>query len=323
VTAPPRRRRWGLRVLLVAVVTGLVVTGAALAVDLGTPRRASPPAGLHFVQAGDVHTRYRQWGDAGTPVVLVPGAVETADTFAPLGEVLGRTHRVYALDLTGTGYSTPVAPFDLAHYADQVLAFTAALGLTGRDAPVLVGHSLGAAVVGLAALQGGPDRVAGVMFLDGDAAPLPGISVARLLVVEPFRSAAVRLVLAADPVIRALYDSQCGPGCPPLSAAGLDQWRRPLEQPGAETAMWATLAHGIPALSAAQLAALRASPIPKAVAFGEQDPQYAPGTAAAVARRIGAPPPTMVPGRHLVMVSSPTQVAAAIDALVARTGARG
>jgi len=37
--------------------------------------------------------------------------------------------------------------------------------------------------------------------------------------------------------------------------------------------------------------------------------------AALTARRIGAPPPVYVPGRHLTMISSPRQVASAIDSL--------
>jgi hypothetical protein len=38
----------------------------------------------------------------------------------------------------------------------------------------------------------------------------------------------------------------------------------------------------------------------------------------ATARRIGAPPPVFVPGRHLTMIASPRPVAAAISALAAR-----
>jgi hypothetical protein len=37
--------------------------------------------------------------------------------------------------------------------------------------------------------------------------------------------------------------------------------------------------------------------------------------AALTARRIGSPPPVYVPGRHLTMIASPRQVAAAIDSL--------
>lgn len=83
----------------------------------------------------------------------MPGAFETAGTFAALGTALGAHHRVFAIDLTGTGYSTASPPFSAAHLAGQLLAFLAAKGLTGRESPVLVGHSSGAAVAGRAALH--------------------------------------------------------------------------------------------------------------------------------------------------------------------------
>ncbi len=289
----------------------------SLLYNAATDVRAGRPPGLTFVRAGDLLTRYRAWGRGGSPVVLVPGAFETADTFAALGAVLGSTHRVYALDLTGTGYSQARPPYTVGRLAGQVLAFVAAMHLTGREAPVLVGHSSGAAVVGLAALEGGR-RVAGVMFLDGDAAPLPGGSGLRRLVLDPYRTTLFRLGLRSDWAVRALYDRECGPACPRLTAAGVETWRRPLQQPGAEQALWATLRTGIPSLTSGQLDALRSLAMPKSVAWGADDPQYPAGTAAKVADRIGAPAPTLVPGRHLTMVSSPRQVAAAIQALCDR-----
>jgi pimeloyl-ACP methyl ester carboxylesterase len=309
--------RWLLRWLVVAVV---LLTVASLLYNVVTSRRAGRPAGLAFVRAGDVRTRYRTWGTGGSPVVLIPGAFETADTFAVLGARLGTDHLVYALDLTGTGYSQARAPFTVAHFASQVLAFISAMGLTGRNAPVLVGHSSGAAVAGLAALEGGR-RVAGVMFLDGDAEPLAAPSFLRHLVIDPYRTTVFRLGLSSDWVIRSIYSSQCGPACPRLSQAGVETWRRPLQQPGAETALWSMLQTGIPSLTEAQLGRLRASPLPKSVVFGADDPQYSKAAPAQVAARIGAPPPTIVPGRHLTMISSARQVAAAIRALWARTAA--
>jgi pimeloyl-ACP methyl ester carboxylesterase len=267
-----------------------------------------------------METRYRAWGTTGRPVVLIPGALETADTFAALGARLGTDHRVFAIDLTGTGYSQARPPFNVAHDAAQVLAFIHATGLTGPNAPIVVGHSSGAAVAGLAALDGGP-RVAGVMFLDGDAQPLAVPSLARYLVIGPYRTTLFRLGLSLDWVVRTIYDSQCGPLCPPLSAAGVEGWRRPLQQPGAEDALWSTLRTGIPSLTGAQLTRLRRSPVPKSVVFGAGDPQYSPGTPARVAARIGAPRPVIVPGRHLTMISSPGQVAAAIRALSHRAAA--
>jgi pimeloyl-ACP methyl ester carboxylesterase len=75
------------------------------------------PGGLLMVRGGGFDTRYREWGTGGTPIVLVPGAFETADTFDALGLVLRATHRVYAIDLTGTGYSAPSPPYTAAHEA--------------------------------------------------------------------------------------------------------------------------------------------------------------------------------------------------------------
>ena len=304
------------------IVAGLVVAVCAITVasflfDLATGPKAGRPPGLRFVRAGDVETRYRAWGTAGSPVVLVPGAFETADTYAALGAQLGTGHRVYALDLTGTGYSEAKGPFTVAHFARQLLGFIQAMGLTGHNAPVVVGHSSGAAVAGLAALDGGP-RIAGVMFLDGDALPFRGASFFRHLMIDPYRTAIFRLGLSSDWAIRSIYSSQCGPRCARLSHAGVETWRRPFQQPGAENALWSVLTAGIPSLSKSQLNALRADPVAKSVVFGADDPQYSKATPAQVAARIGAPPPTIVPGRHLTMIASPQQVAAAIRALIAR-----
>jgi pimeloyl-ACP methyl ester carboxylesterase len=316
-TAGRRAGRVARRLLLWLVIAVVLLTVASLLGNAATSGRASRPAGLKSVAAGDVQTRYRTWGATGSPVVLIPGAFETADTFAALGARLGSDHRVYALDLTGTGYSQAMAPFTVAHFAAQVLAFIAAMGLTGRDAPVLVGHSSGAAVAGLAAIEGGR-RVAGVMFLDGDAEQLAVPSFLHDLVIDPYRTTVFRLGLSSDWVIRSIYSSQCGPACPRLSKAGIEVWRRPLQQPGAESALWSTLRTGIPSLTGPQLGRLRASSLPKGVVFGADDPRYSKAAPAQVAARIGAPPPTIVPGRHLTMISSAPQVAAAIRALCRR-----
>jgi hypothetical protein len=71
-------------------------------------------------------------------------------------------------------------------------------------------------------------------------------------------------------------------------------------------------------MTAAQFGALRATNVPKLVVFGVDDPQMSHSDAALTARRIGAPPPVYVPGRHLTMIASPRQVAAALDSLGGR-----
>jgi pimeloyl-ACP methyl ester carboxylesterase len=125
-------------------------------------------------------------------------------------------------------------------------------------------------------------------------------------------------VLSQDWLIRNIYSSQCGPACPPLSQAGVDIWRWPLEQPGFQTEITEALRSGITAMIPAQFAALKVAGVPKLVVVGNDDPQFSHSDEALTARRIGAPPPVFVPGRHLTMITSPGPVAAAVDSLASR-----
>jgi pimeloyl-ACP methyl ester carboxylesterase len=324
---PPRRRHrrsWLVRVwrfarwfLLTGVVLAVALTAASFGYNLSTNGPVPRPAGLLMASGGGFDTRYLEWGTTGTPIVLVPGAFETADTFAALGPVLGADHRVFAIDLTGTGYSAPSPSYSTSQLAAQLLAFLRAKGLTGASAPVLVGHSSGAAVAGLATVAGGARAVRGVVFLDGDATPLSGPGLLGWLLTDPYRKSLLRLALRQDWLVRRLYEAQCGPLCPPLSAAGVETWRLPLQQPGFAGALTYTLRHGIPSLTSAQFAAFRALPVLKLVVYGADDPQMSAPDETATAVRIGAPPPLTVPGRHLTMIASPRQVAAALRAVAA------
>jgi pimeloyl-ACP methyl ester carboxylesterase len=314
----PRARRFLRRAGITIAVVIIAVTAASFGYNLASDGPVPRPAGLRLVKAGGFDTRYRSWGRTGSPIVLVPGAFETADAFAYLGPVLGATHRVYAIDLTGTGYSTPSPPYSAAHLAAQVLAFTRALHLTGRDAPILVGHSAGAAVVGMAALAD-PRAVSGIVFLDGDALPLSFPPLLGWLLINPYRTSLVRLALSSDALIRAIYASQCGPACAPLSAAGVRTWQLPLQQPGFLALFTYNLRHGIPAMTDAQLARLKTAPVPKIVIYGRNDPQLSAAGAASAAVSIGAPPPVAIPGRHLTIVSSTRQLTAVIDRFI-KTG---
>lgn len=319
---PRRFRRIARRVVKAAGIALAVLlvagTAASFGYNLATDGPAPRPAHLLFAKGGGWDTRYLEWGTRGTPVVLVPGAAETADTFARLGPVLAENHRVFAIDLSGTGYSAPNPPFSAGHLAAQIQAFLAAEKLTGPDAPILVGHSAAAADVGIAALYR-PGTVKGVVFLDGDATPLgipsfPGAIVSTLFI-NPYKTSVLRLALSQDWLIKKVYAANCGPTCPQLDEAGVDTWRWPLEQPGFQAEVSYVLRHGITAMTAAQFAALKAAALPKLVVAGASDPQIPPSDAVLTARRIGAQDPVYVPGRHLTMISSPRQVAAAIDSL--------
>lgn len=319
---PRRFRRIAKRVMKAAGIAVAVLlvaaTAASFGYNLATDGPAPRPAHLLFAKGGGWDTRYIEWGARGTPVVLVPGAAETADTFAKLGPVLAENHRVFAIDLSGTGYSAPNPPFSAGHLAAQIRAFLATEKLTGPDAPVLVGHSAGAADVGIVALQR-PAVVKGVVFLDGDAAPLGIPSFPRVIVstlfINPYKTSVLRLALSQDWLIKEIYAANCGPTCPQLDQAAVNTWRWPLEQPGFQAQVTYTLRHGITAMTAAQFAALKAAEVPKLVVAGVSDPQITHSDAALTARQIGAQAPVYVPGRHLTMISSPRQLAAAIDSL--------
>ncbi len=308
------------RVALGCVVALVVTTVASFAYNGFTAGRAAPPPGLRYVQAGDVRTRYQTWGATGSPVVLVHGAFESVDTWSRLAPLLARHHRVYALDLTGDGYSEHRGPYTVDHFTRQLLGFLDAMDLGGPgERPLLVGHSSGAAVVTEAALRA-PGRTGGVMLLDGDALDTGAgpPSAFKYVLIDPYRTSLLRIGLGYDGLIRRLYDAQCGPACPPLDAAGVEQWRRPLQVPGAEGALWSMLAEGVPGLPADRVARLAGLDLPKAVVFGAQDDVFTRQTPQQTAQRIGAPPPTLIPGaRHLTMISDPEAVAAAVDKLMA------
>lgn len=313
-----RLRRWARRIGVGAAVALVVVTAASFTYNAVTDGRAAPPAGLSYVQADGIRTRYRTWGHEGTPIVLVHGAFESADTWSRVAPLLARQHRVYALDLTGSGYSEHRGPYTVAHMTAQLLGFLDALRLGGPgDRPVLVGHSSGAAMVAEAALRA-PGRVGGVVFLDGDALDT-GAGPPRALhyvLIDPFRTSLLRLGLGSDWLVRSIYGAQCGPRCPKLDAAGLDQWRRPLQVPGAEGALWSELGEGVPGLPAARVALLRGIHVPKAVVFGADDSVFSSTTPQETAARIGAPPPTLIPAaRHLTLISDPAAVAAAVTSV--------
>jgi pimeloyl-ACP methyl ester carboxylesterase len=317
-----RWRRWLRRIAIGVALLVVAVTVFSFGYNAVTRKPMAVPAGLTYVQTGDVRTRFRHWGTSGTPIVLVHGFVESSDTWQDTAPRLAAAgHRVYALDLDGWGYSQRVAPFTAEHQATQLLDFIAALHL---HRPVLVGHSSGAAIVAMAALRR-PSAVGAVMFLDGDGlnTGAGARSPFTRLVINPYRTTILRLLLRSDSFIRAVYGSACGGSCPPLDAQGIDQWRRPLQVAGAEAALWAMAKQGVPGLPPATLARLATTDLPKAVVFGADDSDFPPSSPDTTATRIGAPPPTLIPGaHHLTPVNSPAAVAAAVLALVRRVPPR-
>lgn len=110
--------------------------------------------GLHVHPTPDVTIDYYAAGD-GPLAVLVHGITESRRTWDPLmAPLLDAGYRVAAVDLRGHGESSRVGPYDLGTMATDIGMVVAAEGV---DDPLMIGHSLGGAVVSAYA-AGGPCR---------------------------------------------------------------------------------------------------------------------------------------------------------------------
>jgi pimeloyl-ACP methyl ester carboxylesterase len=107
----------------------------------------------------DVDIHYDVRGE-GPPVVLVHGITDSSTDWAPIDERLAVDHTVVTLDLRGHGRSGDAEDYSPLAMSLDVAAVVAAAGI---EPPILVGHSLGAAVV-TAYAAGAPHR--GLIDLD-------------------------------------------------------------------------------------------------------------------------------------------------------------
>jgi pimeloyl-ACP methyl ester carboxylesterase len=126
-----------------------------------------------YVVAADDGSKlhFLDWGgpaDATSPgVLLLPGLLQPAWSWAPVARRLARATRVVVADLRGQGLSdSPMRGYDLQTLAADTVAVAEGSGLAGGGSIVLAGHGFGAivAAVGAAALG---DRCAGVVLVDG------------------------------------------------------------------------------------------------------------------------------------------------------------
>lgn len=163
----------------------------------------------HAVPAGVATTRgrSRRWLRR-TAMVIAASIRLPPDT--------GSTPWTSTASATRTGWHR----FDLDHQTSQLLEFIMALRL---ERPVVVGHSSGAAIAAAATLRN-PQAVGGLMFLDGDALATGAGSRSPLthMFIEPYRTT-LRLAVRSATLVEAVYRKACGPGCPQLDAAGIDQ----------------------------------------------------------------------------------------------------
>lgn len=230
--APGCGRRLVRRVARVVVKLFLVVTIASLTFNalVRPPQTLQAPDGRDVVVDG-ARVHYRLWGSHGTPIVLVHGFAESTVAWSLTAPELAKNHVVYAIDLPGAGYSQYTGHYSIE---DQARAVTGLIEALHIERSVIVGHSLGAAVVGRAALDA-PGAIGGVIFADGDAMAFEGRSadpgawtgvVSRL----PYVTTLYRLGTQTNVFARPIFDDQCGSTCRGLQGPDadrlIDAWMR-------------------------------------------------------------------------------------------------
>ena len=122
------------------------------------------------IAANGIRQHYlRYGGTAGAraerpAIVLIPGITSPAITWGFVGEVLGRTHDTYVLDVRGRGLSSAsdLLDYSLNAQGADVAAFVTALGLRNFS---LVGHSMGARIAARAAMRE-PRGLVSVVLVD-------------------------------------------------------------------------------------------------------------------------------------------------------------
>ncbi len=159
----------------------LLLIGVTLAAALGlagcaswTAERRVPPLGS-FLEVDGERLHLIDTGPADLdlpPVVLIHGAsVNLLDMHMALGGRLAENRRVIVIDRPGRGYSS--RPADGAKLTAQARLIRAAVVSLGVEQPIIVGHSLGAAVALRYAIDF-DDEVAGLGFLSGVSHEWPG-----------------------------------------------------------------------------------------------------------------------------------------------------
>lgn len=303
--------RWGRRLGLVLVGLAAALTVASFSYNAVSKPRTEPATALYpgpFVRLDDGLHAYRRWGTHGTPIVLVSGFVEPSFAWERVAPILARTHRVYALDLPPFGYSERRGPYDLASWADQVQAFARTLRLRR---PLLVGHSLGAGVVAEVARRD-PTSVRGIVLLDGDSLRGGGGPTwLRTVLVDPFFTSALRIVVDSDWIIRRILRSAYGATHPPLGRDEVARWVRPFRVDGTEAGL-RKLAHA--EIAGLTLDELRTVRVPARVVFGSEDAAVSPSSGRRVAAVLHAPFVRIPAAGHLALLTAPAAVAHAIAA---------
>ncbi|HKR98504.1 MAG TPA: alpha/beta hydrolase [Candidatus Dormibacteraeota bacterium] len=302
-------RRWAKKLGSVVLELFVVVTAASVAYNLATAGRVKPASAFYsgpFVTVDGKRVAFRRWGARGAPVVLLGGFIVPSSVWKGIGGRLAPRHRVFAIDLPPFGYTERKGPYTLASWVQLVHDFDRRLGL---HHPLLVGHSLGAAVVVADALRY-PGDSRGIVLLDGDALSEAGApSWVSNVLVGPWFTSIYRIVTGSDWIFRRGL-AGAYPNHPPFTQQFLKEWEQPFKVKGTLAAFRSTLKYGIQGLHLAQLRAVRERTL---VLWGSRD-TVDPVSAGRISAAALRAPFRLLPGAgHLSMLGAPNAIARAID----------
>jgi pimeloyl-ACP methyl ester carboxylesterase len=306
--------RWLFRILgwLASLVVTLVVLllVASFSFNLATSGGGKPVRSLwhgRFLVADGVLTAFQEWGSHGAPIVLIGGFIEPSFVWDGVAPLLARSHRVYALDLDGFGYSQRRGPWTLAEWGDQVQSF---MGKLGIKRPVVVGHSLGAAVALELARRG---LAARVVLVDGDALDSGGApSFIRAIIRNtPFATSALRLATRWTWPVKQILANVYGPHHPPLGDALAKRWTKQLEAVGAEHALETMAGRTLPGFPRATIQKIH---VKATVVWGSEDSVDDLREGRQTATDLHARFVLIPDAGHLSLLSAPATVARAIAA---------
>ena len=103
-------------------------------------------------KCNDIDIHCQQWSENGQPILLIHGITSSCTTWGRIAPKLAQKYQVFALDLRGHGLSSkPARGYDwIKDYSKDVAEF---IRLYISEPPILIGHSLGAAVTAAVAAQ--------------------------------------------------------------------------------------------------------------------------------------------------------------------------
>lgn len=294
-------------VIIACVAIGLVTLTSLIFNGLSQFPSTLPAPNGSDIQVKNERVHYQKWGTFGSPIVLVHGFLESTVSWDQVAPILAKDHVVYAMDLAGYGYSQYDGKYGLADEEQLVDGFIHKLHI---NKPILVGHSLGAAVVGDVAIVN-PNDINGIIFADGDGLPLrsQGNNIRNLILDTPYFTSIYRILLSMHALDLGLFKNVCGLNCSAATPQLLASWLRPLRQTKEEQALKVIAKNGIIGITPQQIAKIK---VPHALIWGQFDRTNGGSLAGAITNLHHPKVITIPAAGHLSMVANPAAFSSAV-----------